>query len=150
METGLDIKEFDGLYQVSNFGNVRRLFKDKRSNPFKILKPSVNSKGYYRVQLCKDGKPKWYLVHRLVAESFINNPHNLKCVNHLDGNKTNNRVNNLEFITAKNNIVHARDILKVDFNKNHKPLVTEETLNSIQDLLNKGMALKDIFQKKLN
>lgn len=84
-----DIKGYEGEYMVSNRGNV---YSCKRNI---VLKPAI-AKGYLRVGLYQDGVRKYFLVHRLVAEAFIPNPKNLPVINHLDEDKTNNDVSNLE------------------------------------------------------
>lgn len=86
------------IYQVSNYGRVKRL----NSNEHKILKPFYKQ-GYLYIGLCKDGKQKQFRLHRLVAEAFIPNPNNLPEVNHKDEDKTNNRADNLEWCTSKEN-----------------------------------------------
>ena len=90
-----DIKGYEGLYQVSNLGNVKSLKTNKNLY-------SSNAKGYRRVGLFK-GKRKGYSIHRLVAQAFIPNPENKPCVNHKDCNRANNNVNNLEWCTHKEN-----------------------------------------------
>lgn len=106
-----DICGYEGLYQVSNLGNVKSLSfgaKNMRmSNISKLLKISTTNCGYCKVQLYKSGKPKMCYVHRLVAEAFIPNPENKSQVNHIDGNKLNNVVSNLEWVTASGNQIHA-------------------------------------------
>ena len=110
-----DIKGFEGTYQVSNFGNIKSLRRTvKRSSQTGdylqkevILKPATNAKGYYHVALRKDGDSKTFRIHRLVAESFISNPTGHPQVNHKDGNKTNNHVNNLEWTDNSGNLKHA-------------------------------------------
>lgn len=92
-----DIKNYEGLYQVNELGEVLSL----KSN--KILKNRNNGNGYLMVGLYKDGKLSNKYIHRLVAESFINNPLNLPQVNHKDENKTNNCVSNLEWCDHKYN-----------------------------------------------
>ena len=91
-----DIPGYEGLYQVSDTGQVRTL-NYRRTGQTKILKPGYTKDGYTIVVLCKDGKGKTYTVHRLVALAFIPNADNLTEVNHKDENKTNNHVSNLEW-----------------------------------------------------
>ena len=94
MEEWRDIIEYEGLYQISNKGRVKSLGNNKnRKEKILSLKP-IN--GYMRVFLYKNGKPKPYSVHRLVAIAFIPNPNNYPEVNHIDEDKTNNIVENLE------------------------------------------------------
>lgn len=94
-----DIEGFDNLYQVSNFGNVRSL----RHKKLFIMKPQQDRYGYLDVGLRICNKQKWFTIHRLVAEAFIENPNNLPQVNHKDEDKTNNLVTNLEWCDAKYN-----------------------------------------------
>ena len=98
-----DIKGYEGKYKVSNFGNVKSLLKKKE----RILKKVNHPEGYYKVILYNNGKPQNKCIHRLVAESFINNPENKSDVNHKDGNKHNNNVLNLEWNTRSENMKHA-------------------------------------------
>ena len=96
-----DKKDYEGHYQVSNWGRVKSIKFGKE----RILKQSKDKKtGYLHVVLCKENILKSYLVHRLVAEVFIDNPNNYKEVNHKDENKTNNVVSNLEWCDRKYNI----------------------------------------------
>lgn len=95
-----DIEGFEGLYQVSNTGQIRSL----RFGKTKILKVMADNRGYKSLSLYKNGKGKTYRVHRLVAQAFIPNPNNLPEVNHKDENKANNHVSNLEWISHKDNV----------------------------------------------
>lgn len=112
-EVWKDIDNYEGIYQVSNLGNVKTLSrqiwngKGFRTQCERILKQSDNEWGYNIVTLTKDSKRKPYKVHRLVAQAFIPNPENKEQVNHIDGNKKNNNVQNLEWNTRQENITHA-------------------------------------------
>ena len=97
-----DIEGFEGLYQVSNMGRVKSL-NYRRTGKEGILKPLNDGRCYQQVKLWKDGKKKWYKIHRLVAQAFLDNSENLPEVNHLDQDKTNNKVENLEWCTSKQN-----------------------------------------------
>ena len=105
-----DIEGFEGKYQVSNMSNVKSLERTVwngrgyyKTVPERILKARKASNGYLQVQLCKDGKVKGYLVHRLVASAFCENPEGYTEVNHLDENKTNNNADNLEWCSRSYN-----------------------------------------------
>ena len=93
-------------YAVSNLGRVT----GATARGQRILKPSPTSLGYFRVDVYSGGSKKTRKVHRLVAEAFIPNPLHLPHVNHIDGDKSNNRIDNLEWVTARENQVHASKI----------------------------------------
>lgn len=95
-----DIKGFEGLYKISDDGKV---FSIRRN---KILIPKIDKYGYYSVVLYKN-KNYCRTIHRLVAETFIDNPNNYPVVNHKDSNKLNNSVDNLEWCTVRYNTIHA-------------------------------------------
>lgn len=97
---------YEGLYEVSSLGRVRSLDRYDRMNHFwkgRILKLCTDGAGYLMVGLCSNSKVKTYKVHRLVAQAFIPNPDNLPEVNHIDEDKRNNRVDNLEMCDGKYN-----------------------------------------------
>ena len=101
-----DIDGYNSLYEISNLGNIKSK-KRKINNRYyggKILVPIQRNKKYFVVNLYKNNKSKSYLVHRLVAQTFLENPNNLPQVNHKDENKDNNCVNNLEWCSSKYNI----------------------------------------------
>ena len=133
---------FDNKYKVSNLGNVF----SKKTNI--IMKQNTTKKGYKRVQLSNG---KRYLVHRLVAETFIPNPESKPQVNHIDGNKQNNCVDNLEWCTQSENMRHAltnslkvmpkgknvynaKEIVQIDINNNF--IKKWETITEAQKALN--------------
>lgn len=122
MEIWKDIKDYEGLYQISNLGRVKSIKFGKE----KILKGSKDKDSYLVVSLYKEGKQKNYYIHRLVATAFIDNPNNLPQVNHSNEDKTDNRVENLEWCDSKYNINYgsrnermakAKSIPILQFNK---------------------------------
>ena len=96
-----DIKGYEGLYQVSNLGRVKRITTGR------VLKPLKHANGYLMVKLSKNSIVYTKTVHRLVAEAFIPNPEHKSEINHIDENKTNNNVSNLEWMTRTENINHG-------------------------------------------
>ena len=102
MEIWKDIEGYEGLYQVSNEGNVKSLARYHVRND-RILKQSHDKDGYNIVCLTKDNLKKWFRVHRLVAKAFIPNPNNYQVINHKDENPKNNSVENLEWCTIQYN-----------------------------------------------
>lgn len=104
MEHWEPIKDFPG-YEISDWGQVRSYRRINHQG--EILKATVSSRGYASIILYKDGKGYARLVHRLVAEAFIPNPDQKETVNHIDCDKLNNHVSNLEWMTKSENVIHA-------------------------------------------
>lgn len=100
-EVWKDVEGYEGLYQVSIFGNLYSSYVKRK------LQLSLDEYGYKQVILVKNGVRKRHLLHRMVAQAFIPNPENKPQVNHIDENKTNNNVSNLEWVTSKENINHG-------------------------------------------
>ena len=114
MEKWKEISGYNGNYLISDQGNIKsiaRIIYRKDGTSYRvterILKHHIGDKGYHQVNLVCNGKNKYPLVHRLVAETFIENPQNKDQVNHIDGNKNNNTVSNLEWVSCSENILHA-------------------------------------------
>lgn len=109
-ETFVDINGYEGRYKIGNKGTVIGISRSK-DNRYKnkqwVLKQYKDRNGYMYVTLQKDKNRKTIKVHRLVAEAFIENPNKYPCVNHIDSNRINNDVSNLEWCTYKQNIQHA-------------------------------------------
>lgn len=108
-----DIKGYEGLYQASNLGRIKSLQRKQWNGynyidkPELILKPRYNGKGYVCYALFKEGKRKNFKGHYLVLSTFIKNLENKSQINHKDGIKDNNNLNNLEWCTPKENVIHA-------------------------------------------
>jgi hypothetical protein len=101
LQVFLPVKGFESRYKISSTGEVYSI-KAKR-----LLKPRLNNRGYLCVELWVNYQRKAAKVHRLVAETFVENPNNFKEVNHKDGNKLNNSANNLEWCSRSQNVKHA-------------------------------------------
>lgn len=133
------IPKFEGLYEVSNLGRVKALKRRKNCNrgfgwiKEHIMKQTTANSQYYRVPLTnKEHIKKYYLVHRLVAIAFIENKENKPEVNHIDGNKLNNNVNNLEWCDRQYNIKHA---YKIGLNPSKKKMI--EYIDSLEERIEK-------------
>lgn len=151
-----DIVGFEGLYQVSNLGRVRTLFRvitraNNRPHTIKqrILKPAKDTGGYLRVALSKDGKLYTKKVHRLVAEAFCLFEVLLE-VDHIDGDKTNNKSDNLEWVTRSENVQRAFDsglAKPLRGGSNPRAKIDEMQALTIITLIENGRTLKKIHQE---
>lgn len=147
-----EIKGYEGKYIISNYGEIISLPRYKQNNsklqyvePKEILRYVNKNNGYVYVQLWNDAKFKNIRLHKLVAENFIENVDNKPQINHIDGNKENNRVDNLEWCTCKENIQHAyKNNLKTNtqqikikqFDKKHKFIQEFDSLSEASKILN--------------
>jgi hypothetical protein len=112
IEQWKDIPDYEGLYQVSDLGRVKSLEKTLIKNKIKcvykalIKKPHISKRGYWEIGLCKNSLGITKKIHRLIAISFIDNPKNHPQVNHIDGNRLNNIISNLEWVNNRENSCH--------------------------------------------
>lgn len=160
-ETWRDVKNYEGLYQVSNLGRVRSLDREllsynKRSRrasvhvkPGRILKPRVKDNFYLYVGLCKDGVTHNKYIHQLVAQSFLDNPDSLPVVNHLDSDRQNNLLENLEWATYSRNVNHCIDSgRKTDLGiGSPNTTITLEEIENIKSLRTSGLTYRKIADK---
>ena len=122
VETFVKVVGFEN-YEVSNLGKVRNIKSGK------VLKPHLNHKGYLKHHLSKNNKLKELFLHRIIATAFIDNPEGKPCVNHIDENKLNNDLSNLEWCTVRENLIHgtrtkrvaeklSKKVIQLDLNDN--------------------------------
>jgi hypothetical protein len=161
MEIWKDIPGFEGNYQASNFGNLKSLSRNVISQGSagykyyivkreRILKPSKESNGYFQCGLqIRNNKQRRFLVHRLVAETFIVNPNEKEFVNHINGIKTDNRVENLEWVTKSENHKHAYALGLMDNKGDNHPSnkLTSEDILEIRELVKGGATVYSLKNK---
>lgn len=143
---------YEGTYEVSSLGNVRSLDRyverpaSKRCQahtvflPGKRLRPGIGTNGYYLVVLCQNGIKRQFMVHHLVADTFLNRQkHPNLVINHINGDKTDNRLSNLELVTIQENAAHARatGLVKVGY-ESPKAKLTLDQVREIQKLKRLG------------
>lgn len=151
-ENWKDIVGFEGIYQVSDHGRVKRLtYKTKRSDGTsrllkeKILKGKDLKRKHKRVSLWKDGKSHDFFIHRLVALAFLPKVPNKNCINHINGNPSDNKVENLEWCTIAENNLHAH---RNNLNKTSKRIKLINTLNGEEKyFLNQRLASEYLGQR---
>ncbi len=151
-----DIPGYEGYYQVSTGGRVKSVDRevigiDGKTYKYrgKVLKQRLNHKGYPDVNLSKDRNYKTITTHILVAKTFINNPENKPQVNHIDADKTNNNVNNLEWVTNKENMIHAskKGLLNNKHENNPNAILNIKEVLEITYLLKRNVPIKKIANK---
>lgn len=142
-----DIKGYEGIYQISNLGKIKSIARDTSNvcKQTRLLKPTKDrDRGYLIVTLCKNNKYKTVRVHRIVAETFIPNPENKSQVNHIDGNKLNNNVNNLEWCTASENIRHSWENGLSKISDKHRKVASEKAKKRWEECRKKTKTNKDL------
>jgi DNA-binding CsgD family transcriptional regulator len=154
METWKDVDGYEGLYQVSNMGNVKTLARLHRvDRPYtkkeRLMNPPTNSTGYRQATLYKDKKGVIHSVHKLVATAFLERHPHHQVVNHKDGIKTNNTVENLEWCTYGQNQSHAirTGLIRIYRGENHyASKLTDAQRQEIVVLRSKGMKQREIAE----
>ena len=122
MEEWIAVKGFEGLYEINKKGEVKSL---QKRNANRLLSTRIDRAGYLTVRVCSEGRVYGKFVHRLLAENFLLNPDNKKFVNHINGNKLDNSLENLEWVTHSENILHAYTTGLIK--KKHKTLIRPST-----------------------
>ena len=156
MEIWKAIKGYEGIYEISEHGKVRSLnhlikYSDGRSRIQKgrILKTSLSKKGYVRVSLSKQKKRFHTSIHRLLALSFIDNPENKKQVNHINGIKHDNRIENLEWVSNSENQIHAikKGLTRYNYNeRHHNSKLTNKGVLRVRNLHRLGFTNKELAE----
>lgn len=152
-ETWKQVVGFEGCYEISSFGRVKSVSRIRKSArggvaPIRerLLKLKINKAGYPVVHLKRDDKNRWVAAHRLVAEAFIPNPENKPTVNHIDANKLNSNIRNLEWSTRSEQMVHAvkYNLLEV----RGSPKYTKEMKREMHDyFVQSGCSIAQLAEK---
>lgn len=136
-EVWKDIKGYEGMYQVSSIGRIKsieRIDCSGRCRKEKMLTPDKLKKGYLRIGLSRNGLIERFLVHRLVAEAFIPNPENKPCIDHINCKRSDNRVENLRWVTTKEN--HNNPLTLEKYSNCRKGLNNYSSIPILQFTLN--------------
>ena len=145
-EVWRDIQGYEGIYQISSFGRVKSKERDVKGKDGKVRKlkesirtPRKHLAGYWFLNLSKKGRVKGFSIHRLVALHFIPNPNGFLEVNHIDGDKDNNRMSNLEWCTRGYNLSHARfnGLIRQDGVESHWSKLDENEVKTIREMYEK-------------
>lgn len=158
-----DVIGFEGLYMVSNLGRIKSLPKEINGGNFlyfskeKIKKQTINKYGYSRITLTKNNKGKRFLLHRLIAESFIPNFLNKKVVNHIDNNPKNNSLSNLEWVSTRENCCHrykkqncSSNYVGVTFHKQRNKWGSSIRIGKKSIFLGRYDTQEDAYQARVN
>lgn len=152
------VQGYAGIYEISNLGRVKSLSRvierndgNTRVTEDRIILPFLTKCGYHQIVLCKDGVRKKHLIHRLVANAFIENPDKLPIINHKDENKLNNRVDNLEWCSAYYNLRYGKmqaKLVKIDVIDSKGDIV--EVVDGIRECERKYSISKYLIKQSSN
>lgn len=144
-----DVVGYEGLYVVDIFGNIYSM--PRNTARFRILKQTLTKFGYLTVEPSKNGSTRIWRVHRIVATAFVGNPGNKPHVNHKDGNKANNRKDNLEWCTQSENDIHASRVTKTKYRhkggKHPMAKVGDADVVKIREMKAGGVSIKTLCKK---
>jgi len=134
---------YEGIYDASNIGNIMRIKPEKNTFAGRIMQQSNDRYGYPHVKLCKGGKAKGYGVHTLIIGAFVGPCPEGEQVNHIDGDKTNNNVENLEYVTQRENNEHAftfglKNTDHMVGERHYGSILTENAIPQIRRLIKEG------------
>ena len=148
IEIWKDVVGYEGIYQVSNLGNVKRIKLARGSGLNTIMKAAPNRNGYLRLSLCRDNRPVQLFIHRLVAAAFLGPCPDGYEVNHIDGKQGNPRVDNLEYVTSKGNSEHAVRLGLMPFGaRRTNARLNDDVVREIRQLHKDGVIDKDIAER---
>jgi len=150
-----DVVGFEGFYQVSSLGRVRSVdrvvrdsFGHNRLRRSRMLSPAIDKYGYYKLHISKDNIRSHFTVHVLVARAFIGDRPDGLQVNHINGVKTDNRPENLEYVSGSRNIVHAQDMgLKPVGSRCWQAKLSESDVSTIKALIRQGVNIIEIADR---
>lgn len=143
-----DIPEFKGFYKISKIGDVVSIHRNGTRLKDKVIKPVIGTNGYMKVSLRCNGIRYTRNIHRLLAQTFIENKDNLPCVNHIDGNKLNNSLSNLEWVSFSKNIQHAYDNgLTIAAKGESRSSLKNEDVLKIVEMKKQGKTLSEISKE---
>lgn len=145
-----DINGYEGFYKVSNLGNIKSVDRiiQRKTSEMKIkgrqMSQYLGNRGYPMINLCINGRCKRHLVHRIVATAFLSNPLNKSYVNHIDGNKQNTNLKNLEWSTPKENSIHAHVNGLANVGRGEKQHSAKLTVDKVKYIRESSKTIKEL------
>lgn len=145
-----DVSGYEGFYKVSNLGNIKSIDRviQRQTSEMEIqgrqMSQHIGNRGYPMINLCINGKCKRHLVHRIIATAFITNTLNKEYVNHIDGNKKNNNVNNLEWSTPTENSIHAHEHGLANVGKGEKHRSSKLTVDKVKYIRESSKTVREL------